>query len=793
MKKLSKIFAVVLCLTLVLALLPMGASAANEKCVEFTVDTLGLPEKSYTANATTVDGVAVEWIQLGNYGNGIQMRDKDGKTSMFWSAAALPGGITKIEFTYNDAKKCYGDNNMIVNFGTEVKGADCANTLVTVEGTKSYEIIPDATNYTHFYIEWDTGYSSYWDSIKVYYNEGAGDVEPEVTAKYYVAGVSELCGSYWKENDEANIMTTDDDMLYSKVYENVPAGSYELKVTDGTWDNSWGDNGNNYTFTVDAVSTVTVVFNAKTEIVSVEVVPNETEPADPSISDISAALAAEEGEFTVKGIVTCIDGKNLYVQDATGAICARMNETPKDVALGDIIIATGSKSVYNGLPQLGSGTYEKVEAGKLSAKEVTIDGLTAADICTYIKLFGVTVTEIFDNNGAYSAPNVTVTDGTNEIQIYKAVVAKNEDGTWAISVGDKIDVYAAVSCFHEKLQLRNSSADEITIAGEEPAPEVNYYVTGNADWLSGWKEFNESGLMAKGEDGLYSKVYENVPAGSYELKVNIGNWSESWGHNGNNYTFTVEAVSTVTVIFNAETKEVSVEVVPNETEPADPSISDISAALAAEEGEFTVKGIVTCIDGKNIYVQDATGAICVRMNETPKDVALGDIIIGTGSKSVYNGLPQLGSGTYEKVEAGKLSAKEVTIDGLTAADICTYIKLSGVTVTEVFDNNGAYSAPNVTVTDGTNEIQIYKAVVAKNEDGAWTIKVGDKIDVYAAVSCFHEKLQLRNSSADEITVVVDENPGEQLPETGDMSIAGLVVAMMAATAGVVVISKKKEF
>ena len=117
MKKLSKIFAVVLCLALVLSVLPMAVSAATEKCVEFTVDSLGLPSQSYTANTATVDGVDVEWIQLGNYGSGIQMRDKDGKTSMFWNTSAMPNKIIKIEFTFNSGKK----------YPSEVKSATVAS------------------------------------------------------------------------------------------------------------------------------------------------------------------------------------------------------------------------------------------------------------------------------------------------------------------------------------------------------------------------------------------------------------------------------------------------------------------------------------------------------------------------------------------------------------------------------------------------------------------------------------------------------------------------------------------
>ena len=124
MKKLSKIFAVVLCLAMVMALMPLGVSAATEKYVEFTVDSLGLASQSYTADSKTVGGIAVEWIQLGNYGNGIQVRDKNGNTSMFWNTSAMGSGITKIELTYSATQEVKYDNAnaVIFNFGNEVKG-----------------------------------------------------------------------------------------------------------------------------------------------------------------------------------------------------------------------------------------------------------------------------------------------------------------------------------------------------------------------------------------------------------------------------------------------------------------------------------------------------------------------------------------------------------------------------------------------------------------------------------------------------------------------------------------------
>ena len=193
--------------------------------------------------------------------------------------------------------------------------------------------------------------------------------------------------------------------------------------------------------------------------------PPAVEPSD--ITPISQALAASSGTFTVKGVVTLVDSSNIYVQDATGAICVRMSVKPTDIQIGDTIIGTGSRADYNGLPQLGSGTYEKSSGLTLTAKETTIGALTKADICTYIKLNNVTVTEVYDSNGTYTSPNVTVEDAQgNKIQLYKAVVGKT-GGNWDVQVGDTISLYAAVSYFN-KFQLRNTLTTEIGVDGAQP-------------------------------------------------------------------------------------------------------------------------------------------------------------------------------------------------------------------------------------------------------------------------------------------------------------------------------------
>ena len=210
---------------------------------------------------------------------------------------------------------------------------------------------------------------------------------------------------------------------------------------------------------------------------------------------------------------------------------------------------------------------------------------------------------------------------------------------------------------------------------------------------------------------------------------------------------------------------------PEPTPEPQPTAGTIAEALAGEANSlWAVKGVVTLVEGQNIYIQDAIGGICVRMSSEPTDIALGDTIEASGSKTVYNGTPQLGSGTYTKSTGLTLAPKTTTIGALTAADICTYVKITGLTVTEIFDNNGQYSNPNITVTDGTNEIQIYKAVVEK-VDGEWSIKVGDKLDVLAAAGFYSkngtEKFQLRNTLASEITVVVEEPDDSEDPSESE--------------------------
>ena len=97
---------------------------------------------------------------------------------------------------------------------------------------------------------------------------------------------------------------------------------------------------------------------------------------------------------------------------------------------------------------------------------------------------------------------------------------------------------------------------------EVPTGPSAYYVAGSSA-LCGveWDPGADANKMTKGADGIWTKTYTGVAAGSYALKVTIGNWDTSWGKDGQDYPVEVaEANSTVTVKFNPDDETVTVEV-----------------------------------------------------------------------------------------------------------------------------------------------------------------------------------------------------------------------------------------
>ena len=565
--------------------------------------------------------------------------------------------------------------------------------------------------------------------------------------------------------------------------------------------------------------------------------PEPTEPPAVTVTPIADVLAATEGEFTVKGVVTMLDGRNVYIQDATGGICLYPPTAPTDLALGDTVIGTGSRAEYRGLPELSGGTCEKSSGLTLTAKETSIGALTTADVCTYVSIKDLTVSSV-------SGSNINLTDAEGKtIQIYKAVTG---DTTYA--EGDVINFTGAVGIYNTTLQLRNTLAEEITKAETPVEPETStiaealagetgaeFTVKGVVTMLDGRNVYIQDATggiclypptaptdLALGDTviGTGSRAeYRGLPelsGGTCEKSsgltltaketsigalttadvctyVSIKDLTVS-SVSGSNINLTDAEGKTIQIykavtgdttyaegdvinftgavgIYNTtlQLRNTLAEEITKAETPVEPETSTIAEALAGETGaEFTVKGVVTMLDGRNVYIQDATGGICLYPPTAPTDLALGDTVIGTGSRAEYRGLPELSGGTCEKSSGLTLTAKETSIGALTTADVCTYVSIKDLTVSSV-------SGSNINLTDAEGKtIQIYKAVT-----GDTTYAEGDVINFTGAVGIYNTTLQLRNTLASEISRKAEAKTGF-VTDLADLTDGAMVVILNPA-------------
>lgn len=133
---------------------------------------------------------------------------------------------------------------------------------------------------------------------------------PVVIDAYYVTGSTETFGN-WDAGNAAGKMTKGADGIWSITFSDVAAGDYSLKVTIGTWDQSWGGNGENgnFDFNVSEVADVTVKFNPETQVVTVLV---NGENANPGTGDMNLAAVSVALLAATAGVVALVGKKKEF-------------------------------------------------------------------------------------------------------------------------------------------------------------------------------------------------------------------------------------------------------------------------------------------------------------------------------------------------------------------------------------------------------------------------------------------------------------------------------------------------
>ena len=244
----------------------------------------------------------------------------------------------------------------------------------------------------------------------------------------------------------------------------------------------------------------------------------------PTLMTIANAKALNTNEYAlVQGVVTFIDGRNIYVQDATAGIDLYLNSNtvPSTLALGDLVLAYGKKAVYNGLIELsginGGNANQFVVVS--NGNELPMAVATIADILadnqTGANLLQSTRVKIEDAIiGAINTSNNTpITQGENTLNIYKMPAVEG------MLENDIVTVIGVIGCYNAP-QLRVASADDVTFEHPiYPTLVVNPDAVAGLNYTEGQgpsdpKMFNLSASNLEGAAYVYpSENFEISSAG----------------------------------------------------------------------------------------------------------------------------------------------------------------------------------------------------------------------------------------------------------------------------------------
>lgn len=164
----------------------------------------------------------------------------------------------------------------------------------------------------------------------------------------------------------------------------------------------------------------------------------------PTIAEVKAL--EQDVETTVAGVVTFINGKNVYIQDATGGLLLYMAATPT-FAVSQNVVVKGKTTIYGGAPELTGVTEVSAEAGVMP-DPIKFESLTTLVNDTELKYFGQLVTVpgvVITEYDSYNNP--TVSDGMNAAKCYKMVLDPVE-----FPIGTKLTL-TAIAAYYNGFQF----------------------------------------------------------------------------------------------------------------------------------------------------------------------------------------------------------------------------------------------------------------------------------------------------------------------------------------------------
>ena len=518
----------------------------------------------------------------------------------------------------------------------------------------------------------------------------------------------------------------------------------------------------------------------------------------------------------ISGDLTAVfqSGTTLYVQDATGGLLI-YGSLGKTYSNGDVISGGvfGTSQLYNGTMEFKpTSTFPEGVAGTAIEPTVVTVAEILADYSTYadrlVKIEGIT----FDADHTFATNNntgrtTTFTQGESSMTCYDSFKVL---GGFAVTAGENADIIGLVGCYNATKQIFPRSTDDIiealptyynvniatgiangTVSADPPSALEGATITVTATPASGYELATLTYTYGTTTDNINLETMQFVMPAS---DVTINATFTELAHVANP-TFTPAAGSYInvqTVSLACATEDATIYYTLDGTDPTTESTvyteafmvnatttvkafavkegmnnsaiasatytiiepMTIAAARALENNQYAlVQGVVTFIDGRNVYVQDATAGIDLYLNSNtvPSTLALGDMVKGYGKKTVYNGLTELTAinggdenqfmvlSTGNPLPFAIKTIEEILTDHNGDKMLqSTRVKIVEATVGQINTSN------NTTISQGDNTLNIYKMPVVEG------LEQGDIMTVTGIIGCYNNP-QLRVASATDIT------------------------------------------
>ena len=383
-----------------------------------------VPQITLGAEAATPDTLYLKpnsnWTQAGArfaayfFGNGeewVSMTDSNGDDIY---EVTVPSGFSKVIFCRMDPSKTANS--------WDTKWNQTGDLTIPADGKNQYTV-KDGT--------WDKGGGTW--SV---YTAPAAPVEHT----YTVAGVPGLCGNGWDPAYTANDMVKQSNGTYTKVFENVAAGTYEYKVVrNHSWDYSWGNGSGNATVTVAKDgSTVTISYKPGDSAPNATVKAPECKHTAHDTDGNCTDCGVEVGHKYVDGVCTCGAEEPITVPTIS-------TEMLKDVVLVEFKCAT--------------------EGGRAT-------NLTGAATSLY------TLGEVAPNGESYTCP---ITFALNGMEDDVAAAFDMEHAGYTHTAPDVADEITITATWNDEKWVVEPYTITITCTakgGEEEPTAVDYYLVG---------------------------------------------------------------------------------------------------------------------------------------------------------------------------------------------------------------------------------------------------------------------------------------------------------------------------